>query len=482
LTLWFAVVVGLVLVVAGGGLAVVLRQWLYAELDENLRAQTAVVLAAARTDRGTPAFPVEIGKADAEELFLRLFDADGGVVFDNGAAVGGVPRQFRAIEDAGHGRESLASLMVDEGETVRVATVPMRDAAGNVVGVLQVGLDRHDADETVADLGAAMLLVAPLALLAAGGAGYVLAGRALRPVAEITRQAAAIDGKALDARLALDLPDDELGRLARTFDEMLARIEDAFERQRRFTGDAAHELRSPLGLLRSRIDITLARPRSGHEYEAALREAQRDVERLSAVVAGLLTLARSDAAALPIEPASLDLGEVAADVLAQYADEAAEAEITLVDATTSIAVLADPDLLVRLLVNLVDNALRHTPPGGAITVGTGTVSKGSTVCLWVTDTGVGITPQDQERIFDRFYRIDAGRTRADGGAGLGLAICHAVAVAHGGRIEVESEPGNGSTFTVTLPTGLPPPARLPDADPPAQIPVAAASIDLARSG
>jgi heavy metal sensor kinase len=281
----------------------------------------------------------------------------------------------------------------------------------------------------------------------------VLAGRALAPVAAITALAAAIGGQDLRARLHLALPDDELGRLARTFDGMLDRIEDAFERQKRFTGDAAHELRTPLSLLRTRLELSLARPRTNEEYRETITEAEADVERLSGLVATLLTLARADAGRLSLERSHVDLAETVAAVGEQYALTAAEAGVTLAREAVSTPLVADEDLLLQVLVNLVDNALKHTPAGGQVTIGCR--PDGADVRLWVEDTGVGIPEEHQARVFDRFYRVDTGRARAAGGTGLGLAMCHAIIAAHGGSIALGSRGGHGTRVEAILPATSP---------------------------
>jgi heavy metal sensor kinase len=270
-------------------------------------------------------------------------------------------------------------------------------------------------------------------------------------VAEVTALAERVSATDLHARLNLDLPDDELGRLARTFDLMLARMEDAFARQRRFTGDAAHELRTPLSLMRSRVDLALARPRDGEEYRAALRELDTDLQRLTVLVGRLLTLARADEGTLTLDRVDVDLQELCSLVLEQFAGPAGAAGVTLRDESEPARVVADEDRLVQVLVNLVDNALAHTPAGGTIAVGCRREASGA-VRLWVVDTGRGIPAEHRERVFDRFYRVETGRAvaTAAGGAGLGLSISRAIVEAHGGTIELTSDVGVGTRVVVSL--------------------------------
>ncbi|MBA2277242.1 MAG: HAMP domain-containing protein [Chloroflexia bacterium] len=450
LTLWYAALLMAALLLFGGGLYLGLRQRLYASLDEQLQDRATAELATVRfiVRDGTPVpAPIEPDPADAE-LFRRVFDGNGGAVSESAHEGGEVPGDD-AVTAALGGETRFSTVPVEDGESMRLLTAPIR-TDGRVVGALQVGLDRDEVDGALATLLGILALAGPLVLLVAAGGGYLLAGRALAPVAAITTLAGRIDGNDLDTRLDLDLPDDELGRLARTFDAMLARIEDAFARQRRFTGDAAHELRTPLTLMRSQVDLALARPRTADDYREALRELDGDLERLTGLVATLLTLARADAGRLAPDRALFDLNYTIASIIEHYAAPVAAATISLVDASTPTPLVADEDLLTRALINLVDNALAHTPAGGSVTVGCQV--EGATVRLWVADTGGGIDPEHQARVFDRFYRVDAGRARAHGGAGLGLAICKAIAEAHGGTIGLESQVGQGTRVELLLPT------------------------------
>ena len=453
LTLWFAVLLALVMALFGGVIYVVLRQQLYASFDEQLLNQAALTLAAVRVEDGAPALEPSVANVADGEFFLRLLDADGATVFETGGNAAGVPLDQDVIAAALAGRTEYSAVVDEDNETLRLISIPVRpdDAEGDVAGVLQVGLDRNEIDEPLTELLGALALAGPVVLLFAAAGGYLLAGRALRPVATITDLAARIGAGELHSRLSLDLPDDELGRLASTFDAMLARIEDAFERQRRFTDDAAHELRTPLSLMRSQVDLTLARPRSSGAYREALQAVDGDIARMTSLVGTLLTLSRSDAGQLVAERAPFDLADTVRLVLEQYAPVAAEAGVCLQDETASAPLVADEDLLMQLLINLVDNALAHTPPGGAVVAGCR--SDHGQIRLWVGDTGEGIAAEHQDRVFDRFYRIDAGRSRDRGGTGLGLAICKAIAEAHGGTIGLTSRLGSGTRVELVMPDG-----------------------------
>jgi signal transduction histidine kinase len=290
--------------------------------------------------------------------------------------------------------------------------------------------------------------------------GWLLAGRALRPVDRITATAAAIATEratpsALAARLDVPASGDEVARLAATFNQMLDRIEQAFAAQRRFIADASHELRTPLTAIRGNIDVLLRQatldemPARADTLEA-LADVRREASRMARLLEDLLTLARADAPAadssLAREPVPLD--EVARDALQTARGLATGQHLTL-DAPAPVVVLADPDRLQQLVLILLENAIRHTPPDGTIAV---TVERtGNDARLTVRDTGEGIAPEHLPHIFERFYRADTARDRSRGGTGLGLAIAQAMTRVYGGDIGVVSTPGQGSAFTVTLP-------------------------------
>jgi heavy metal sensor kinase len=436
-----------------GSLYVFLRQQLYASLDEQLLEQADHLLATVKVEDGRPMFePTTANSADGEYL-LRLLDADSRTMDDSGGLLAGVPVEGDVVASVLAGETSYSTVLEGGDETIRIVSVPipLEEAGGTVVGVLQVGLDRDEIDEPLAALLRALALAGPFTLLFSAVGGYLLAGRLLAPVITITGLAERIGPRDLDARLNLDLPDDELGRLAQTFDGMLARMDDAFERQRRFTGDAAHELRTPLSMMRSQVDLALARPRSAATYQEALQRLDGDVDRMTGLVSTLLTLARADAGQLVLDRAPLDLADTIELVLEQYTPIAAKAGITLQGELETAPLVTDEDLLVQVLVNLIDNALAHTPAGGVVTVGC-RLDDGH-IRFWVSDTGEGIAPEHLDRVFDRFYRVDAGRSRERGGTGLGLSISRAIVEALGGIISLVSVPERGTRVDILLPKG-----------------------------
>jgi heavy metal sensor kinase len=277
-----------------------------------------------------------------------------------------------------------------------------------------------------------------------------LAGRALSPIDAVTRTARKISAEDLSQRLNMRLPEDEVGRLARTFDEMIARLDEAFKRQRQFTADASHELRTPLTAIKGQTEVALQREREPEDYQEVLRAVNGQVDRMIRLVASLLTLARADAREIPVNREPVDLGTTVKDAVDQIRPAAADKSISVdVHADGGVRVNADQDLMLQLMLNLLDNAVKYTPVGGTIEVSWR--GNGDHADLSVSDTGPGIAAEHLPHIFDRFYRADKARSRAGGGAGLGLSICRWIVEAHGGSISAASTPGQGSTFSVRLP-------------------------------
>jgi heavy metal sensor kinase len=232
---------------------------------------------------------------------------------------------------------------------------------------------------------------------------------------------------------------------------MIDRLDAAFRRQRQFTADASHELRTPLTAMKGQVEVALSRPRDPAAYREVLQAVNEEVDRLIRLVGSLLTLSRADSGQIRIALEAVSVSELVAAAAEQVHPMAQQRGLELiVEPGPDLTLRADQDLLLQLLLNLLDNGIKHTSAGGRVTAGWR--ANGRQVELWVCDTGVGIASEHLPRIFDRFYRVDKARSRAEGGAGLGLSICRWIAEAHGGSISVESARGQGSTFTVRLPS------------------------------
>jgi heavy metal sensor kinase len=294
-------------------------------------------------------------------------------------------------------------------------------------------------------------------LAAAGGAalllalvgGWFLVGRALAPIGRIAQTAEAMSESNLGLRIDVDRTEDELGSVATALNRAFDRLEDAFERQGRFTADASHELRTPLTTVIAELEWALARDRSDGEYQDSLRVCMTAAQRMRTVVEGLLTLARADAGAIERRREAVDIARVAKETVASVEPSAAERGIQLRAEGETAIVEGDPDRLRDLIANLVSNAVQYSSAGGKVICSTSAV--GGRPILEVLDTGPGIDSEDLPHVFERFYRANKARSRAAGGAGLGLAISKWIAESHGGRISCESANGRGTRFTVEFP-------------------------------
>jgi heavy metal sensor kinase len=337
--------------------------------------------------------------------------------------------------------------------SVRSGSVDQRVALDPVSGVPNTFvLVSYPLAQMEHDLGMeAMLLAEVVAALVVltSALGYGLAGRALRPVGVIAGIARDLSERDLHRRIELLLPQDELGRLAATFNGMLARLEKAFVAQRNFTADAAHELRAPLTLIRAELECA-TKGGDRNLDRAGVRTLIAETDRLSRLVDELLLMAQADAGRLAPERTDVDV----ADLVVERADRwcplaAAKGVQLLARAPDSGTVRGDVELLGRLIDNLLDNAIRHTPPGGAVEL---IVRRaGGQWEIDVADTGPGVPPELRPRLFERFSRPVGARSRRSGGAGLGLAICAAIAAAHGGSISLLELSTCGAHFSVRVP-------------------------------
>jgi heavy metal sensor kinase len=294
-----------------------------------------------------------------------------------------------------------------------------------------------------------LIIAIPLALAVAAGGGIFLARRALKPVDEIAKTAQQIEENDLSRRIDVNTK-DELGRLAATLNQMIARLEKAFQRQKQFTSDASHELRTPLSVIEAESTLALQKERPSSDYRQSLETISQEARQMSSLIDQLLTLARADAGKEQWNFTEVNLGELIANLSTDAEVLCQEKGLTFqLGQTPDLAVKGDEARLRELFMNLVDNAVRYTPAPGTISISLR--REGQMAVLAITDTGVGIPAEDIPLIFERFYRVDKSRSRAEGGTGLGLAICRHIAEAHGGKIEVESRVGVGSTFSVWLP-------------------------------
>lgn len=345
---------------------------------------------------------------------------------------------------------------VSVGETrLRLVSTPIT-LDDQVVGMVQVGTSLTQVDQTQGQLVSILVAGVIIAIAISAGPGALLARAALRPIDQITQTALSISRtEDLSQRLEARGPSDEVGRLAATFNEMLARLETLFRTQQRFLADVSHELRTPLTTVRGNLD--LLRRGAANEPETrreTLEAIDGEVARMSRLVADLLLLARADAG-VRLKKEAVELDTVLLEIYRQARLMSNGVEVSLGHEDQAV-VMGDPDQLRQLLLNLVDNALKYTPSGGQVKLSL--YNERNWVRVVVADTGFGIPgehlepgPRGVPLIFERFYRADRARSRSGGGTGLGLSIAYWIAQAHGGQISVESQEGKGSRFTVRLP-------------------------------
>jgi len=423
-------------------------------VDETLQLTAIELTAEVEMERGAlvlienPIEDTQYARLREQGLSMRMLNLHGQSVQDYGPytdlpppqldmTVPNQPGEFTTITDP------------NSQDPLRVYTSPVVQS-NQVVGILQVALNLNNVRGTLDSLLITLLLGVPLIVIVAGSGGYFLAARALVPIDKITRTARHISANELSARLNLPQTDDEVGRLAATFDSMLARLDDAFRRERQFTADASHELRTPLSAMQTIIGSTLARRRSPAEYEQALIDLSLEAEHMKTLTEGLLHLARDDATGQSAKFERVDLSILLKDVIDSLRPLAEDKGLQLIDHVLGdgLTLMGDSDGLIRLFVNLLDNAIKYTEQG-CIAI-SARPKDDKSLAVTISDTGIGIPPEHLPYIFDRFYRVDGARSKD--GIGLGLAIAQDVARAHGGQVDVESEVGKGTAFVVRLST------------------------------
>jgi heavy metal sensor kinase len=448
LTLWYGAVLATALTVFGASVFLLMKHELQTRVSNSLRNQLIVIedqfartsgrkATLDRLDRlyaRHPAFDIQVTGDDGTILMRGARIRDRGLPSPSKTPK---PRRdiFENFELPGIGHFRMLS------RTVSAFRTPI---------LVQVAVSLEVNDRELGGLLAILLLAGPLAVGCTLGGGYVLARQALAPVDRMAAAAAEITASQLDRRLHAPNPDDELGRLARTLNGMIARLERSFAEIRQFTADAAHELRTPLAILRNEAEVALRVPRDSEQYCDCLENMLEEIDHLSRLSEALLFLFREDAGLGDHKREVLRLDQIVREIADHLRVVAAQKQQVLtVDAVQPCSVMGNREQLRRLLFNLLDNALNFTTAEGHISVRVEQQRK--QVRVVVADTGIGIAPEHLPRVFDRFYRVDSARTQSSGANGLGLSICRSIVEAHHGSIKIESQPGKGTQVTVTLP-------------------------------
>ncbi|MGB8647921.1 MAG: HAMP domain-containing sensor histidine kinase [Anaerolineae bacterium] len=462
LTLWYVGVLAAILVVLGIGLYSLVSFSLSNAVDQTLASRAGDIGVSIKTTlavqdprdiirRGGIIIP-PADAFGAGDTYVQLTFSDGTVQRSGNLGTLTLPITQQQLTAVTRGQSIYTDLFIQQSPA-RAYLEPLTLETGTgdqeVFGVIEVAQSLREVNQTLAQLGEFMAISIAAALGIAAIVGALLARSALAPIDRISETAHTIT-RARDLGRRIEAPgtSDEVGRLAATINEMLARIEELFKVEQRFVADVSHELRSPLTAVRGNLDLLRrGAAEDPQAREEALSAVDTEVARMSRMVADLLLLARADAG-VPIAHEPVELDTLLLDVYRQARMTANGVKITL-GSEDQATVLGDRDRLKQALLNLVDNAVKYTPSGGEVKL---SLEKGAEgVRLGVEDTGIGIAPEDMSHLFDRFYRVDKARARDAGGAGLGLAICKSVVDAHNGKITVESQTGKGSTFTIWLP-------------------------------
>ncbi|HTY05160.1 MAG TPA: ATP-binding protein [Gemmatimonadales bacterium] len=474
LTAWYASAVALTLAAFAAILYAERRSASYQELDRRIRFEADVTNGMLSEMYGSGGVLLQRGPDGRTELvrsaqaafepvpgYLLITASDTAVIPfaspDVRAAGFSVLDQLRRLAAADTtGPTPRTARIEPNGPTIRYV---VRSAAGGPqFGRVLAGADVESTELGIQELVTPLALVFPFSLLAAWLLGSWIARRALAPVDRIITEVEEIsDGRSLHRRLPQPMVKDEFGRLADTLNEMMARLERSFVTLRRFTADASHELKTPLTVLRAGVERAITTPNLPQETLVVLEETLQEVNRMTELVDALLTLARADEGRAPLAREPVDLRsllreiEETGELLAEPAQIRIEVQVPDHPVTLSV----DRSRIRQLALNLVTNAVKYTPAGGRVRLTL--AEEPQRVLFAVADTGIGIAPGDLPHIFDRFYQADTARTRTGerAGAGLGLAICRWIAEAHGGSIDVQSRPGRGTTFTVSLPRDVP---------------------------
>jgi two-component system OmpR family sensor kinase len=482
LALWHTVVLGALLITFAAVSYGMLSRTIARRTDSYLEESAAALVNDLRVDDIVDASDSARADETLAEFHLRdlgfiVFDAHGRLVAadlppDSATSTShpGVMVDFAAVRAAldpalAAGGPQWVTLPNGEGGIRVYATRTSRTPRFLVVAAA-TSLD--DQAELLEDVRNGFIIAIVLALLLAWGGGYALARRSLAPVVEMSARAADIGATSLHERLPVANPNDELGQLARTFNALLARLDTAFEQQRRFMADASHELRTPVAVMLGEADIALSQAkRPDAEYRSALRAVRDEGRRLSRIVADLFLLARADAGQRPLQRRAIYLDELVTECVRAARALAAPRGTTVIFASPSRAVVsdaasdpaddwpidADEELLRSLVMNLLDNAIKHSAPGATVEV---TLERGpDSYRIAVSDNGPGVPLAARGKVFERFYRVDEARGREaeseSGGAGLGLAIGRWIAEAHGGTLEIAHTSDAGSCFEIVLP-------------------------------
>ena len=480
LTLWYVLILGILLISFSTFLYFTLSKSLRRDVDNKLRSLAELIA----SESSSPLSKFGFGNIDqALETsmnlkpigkFIQVLDQSGkiGQKSDNLKNVQ-LPISLNALKNASKGLITYETNRSIGDTPLRIITFPVVDN-NHVSKIVQIASSLEEVEDALNTLFIILIITVPLALMVAILGGQFLAHKALKPVDNITQTARMITSQNLNKRIDPPKVKDEISRLIETFNEMISRLDQSFRQIKQFSSDASHELKTPLTILKGEVEVMLRKERTPQEYQQTLKSNLEEVNRMSQIVEDLLLLSKADIGEIRLSKEDINLTEILTEVAAQMDMLARSRRLHLFTSNhhQEIHIFGDALRMRELLINLIENGIKYTEEGGSIHIilqkeypppvrnlsDWGEGKREKFVKIIVSDTGIGIAEEDQERIFNRFFRVDKARSREQGGSGLGLSICKWIVEAHQGEIKVESELGKGSSFIVKLP--LSPPPRL----------------------
>ena len=473
LTLWYVLILGILLTSFSGFLYFTLSKSLHRDVDNKLRSLAELIA----SESSSPLSKFSFGTIDqALETsmnlkpigkFIQVLDESGNIgrKSDNLRNVQ-LPISLNALKNASKGLITFETNRTIGNTPLRIMTFPVVENS-HVTKIVQIASSLEGVEDALNKLFLILIISVPSTLILASLGGQFLAHKALKPVDNITQTARMITSQNLNQRIHPPKVKDEISRLIETFNEMISRLDQSFRQMKQFSSDASHELKTPLTILKGEVEVMLRKERTSQEYEQTLRSNLEEINRMSQIVEDLLNLSKADTGEIRLNKEDVNLTEILNEVVVQM-ERLAKTKKLHLSATNhhqDIHIFGDALRLRELFINLIENGIKYTEEGGSIHIilqkeypppVTGQPDwvereKGQFVKIIVSDTGIGIAKEDQERIFNRFFRVDKARSREQGGSGLGLSICKWIVEAHQGEIGVESELAKGSSFIVRLP-------------------------------
>jgi heavy metal sensor kinase len=458
LTLWFLGILGVVTVISGTLIYLNSARHYYKEVDIILEEEVEEISNAVKLAGKSKYQHVQaLVSQELKHGFLKyaqVLDKSGKVIEKSeGLVTHSLPINPENLKKALAGQLVFESVPFRNGHILRVVTLSVKGTDLEDPLIVQLGASLEAVDNSIKEIQHSLFLLGPFILALCGLASYLMAGKALRPIEDIVKQARDIRADDLSQRIWVSHPKDEIGKLAGILNDMLSRLEHSFNEIRHFTASASHELITPVAIMRCGMEVALTKARKPRDYQKIIEDSLEELGRISRIIENLFTLAKADSGVLvsSFKPFRVDclLRALSDDIKVIAESNGIEMRIKGLD---KASMQGDETMLRQLFLNLLDNGIKFTPEGGAIELSL--IGEKDRALFIIEDTGVGISEEDRPFIFDRFYRSKRSMTENSGG-GMGLSICKWIVEAHGGEIEVESQLGRGTTFTVSLPKSQP---------------------------